>query len=179
MASTERKNVSYSRRVHSQRTMQFSDVHKKRDELYIYDNTVRKTRVLENPEIERRRSNQRDINRQNRRNREEAERMNPGRAFVWIVSACVIFLVASYFLSLSAQVNANRDRVAELKTQIIDLKSDNNEYEKRLDMSIDIDTIKNTAINELGMVYPVKSQIVNYEYEESDYVRQYAQVPEE
>ena len=42
---------------------------------------------------------------------------------------------------------------------------------------VDMEHVKNVAMDELGMVYAKKSQIVTYEVENSDYVRQYTEVP--
>lgn len=39
--------------------------------------------------------------------------------------------------------------------------------------------VKDVAMNELGMVYASKDQIVTYEENDSDYVRQYTDVPAE
>ena len=44
---------------------------------------------------------------------------------------------------------------------------------------VDMEHVKDVAMNELGMVQAKKSQIVTYEIEDSDYVRQYSDVPEE
>ena len=44
---------------------------------------------------------------------------------------------------------------------------------------VDMEHIKDIAMNEYGMTYAAGSQIVEYELQDSDYVRQYSDVPEE
>ena len=36
--------------------------------------------------------------------------------------------------------------------------------------------ISDTAVNELGMVYPNRSQVINYDSKESEYVKQYKDI---
>jgi hypothetical protein len=45
--------------------------------------------------------------------------------------------------------------------------------------SVDMDHVKDVAMNELGMGYTKKSQIITYEMEDNDYVRQYSEIPTE
>ena len=80
---------------------------------------------------------------------------------------------------MSAKVTSSQEAVAELNTKTIDLKADNDDYERRIERSVNIDEIRRIAMEELGMVYPSKDQIVNYDYEESDFVRQYSDVPQD
>ena len=51
-------------------------------------------------------------------------------------------------------------------------------YSKAI-VSVDLDKIRDIAINELGMVYANQDQIVTYEKQDKDYVRQYEEVPKE
>ena len=42
---------------------------------------------------------------------------------------------------------------------------------------IDMEHVKDVAMNELGMVYISKKQIITYNQQDSDYVRQYEKIP--
>lgn len=44
---------------------------------------------------------------------------------------------------------------------------------------VDLEEIRRIATEELGMTYAAKDQVVLYESEESDYVRQYEEIPDE
>ena len=45
--------------------------------------------------------------------------------------------------------------------------------------SVDLDYIKDVAINELGMVYAREDQVILYENTTRDYVRQNGEIPKE
>jgi len=152
---------------------------KKKKELYIYGNTVRELQVEKSPAIERQQEGQREYNQRRRSDREYAISMNKGYVMFLVIAAAVVFVSMGYFLMLSAEVSDNQSAVAEMKSGMIDLKADNDDYERRIERSVDIDEIRRIAIEELGMVYPSSDQVVNYEYEESDFVRQYSDVPKD
>ena len=50
--------------------------------------------------------------------------------------------------------------------------------ETRINTSIDLDNIYKIATEELGMVYANKDQVRMYNKTESEYVRQYEDIPE-
>ena len=57
-------------------------------------------------------------------------------------------------------------------------KADNDALETRINTSIDLDNIYKIATEELGMVYANKDQVRMYNKTESEYVRQYEDIPE-
>ena len=44
---------------------------------------------------------------------------------------------------------------------------------------MDLEKIRDIAVNELGMVYANEDQVVLYDNEGSDYVKQYADIPKD
>ena len=69
--------------------------------------------------------------------------------------------------------------ISNLESQIADLKAENDEAFKRINTAVDLDAIKNTAINELGMFYASEDQIIYYTVENDDYMNQYIEIPAE
>ena len=49
--------------------------------------------------------------------------------------------------------------------------------ETRINTSLDLDYVYRVATEELGMVYPNKNQVILYNKTESEYVRQYEDIP--
>ena len=49
---------------------------------------------------------------------------------------------------------------------------------KNIETSVDLEQIKQKAINDLGMKYPAADQVVTYSVQSSDYMNQYGSVPE-
>ena len=68
--------------------------------------------------------------------------------------------------------------LSSLFNSAITLKENNDVLESDINASIDYDAIYDTAVNELGMVYPEKKQVITYDSKESEYVKQYKDVPE-
>ncbi|GEM_PF-241215 len=73
----------------------------------------------------------------------------------------------------SLQKKISRDKIA-----YNDLKLANDEEYDRIMGSVNLEDIKKTAMDELGMDYPKKSQVVVIPGSGSDYVRQYKKIPD-
>ena len=109
-----------------------------------------------------------------RRNQERALSMN--RAFVAFLTACV---AASAFVSVSliqirSNVTQQMKEVAALESQI----NDNDARYKQITTSVDLNAIKDAAINRLGMKYASQDQIVYYSVDKNNYMDQYSDIPE-
>lgn len=89
----------------------------------------------------------------------------------------VIFTICFQYLNLQSSVKNNASEVSELQSQLTQLTSENDENELAINSSIDYNQIYNTAVNDLGMVYPDRSQVVKYDPGVSEYVKQYQNVP--
>lgn len=142
-------------------------------------NAVRKL----NPEVEyeeyleRRRQEeerrQRDIRRAkiHRQKRKKVASVYATMAIVF----CVCFFVG--YIYLQTQVTERTDNIAKLETQISTLKADNGAAEARINTAANLSNVRNTALNELGMVYANADQIVYYDMETKDHMNQYSKIP--
>lgn len=114
-----------------------------------------------------------------RRNRERALQMNLGYVTFLTVAAVITVWMCVNFLQLQANKTRLQKEVTALAAQLdADILENDSDY-NRIMTSVDMEHVKDVAMNELGMVRAKKSQIVTYEIEDSDYVRQYSDVPEE
>lgn len=93
-------------------------------------------------------------------------------------SDCVRCILPAHYIKLQSDVTARMKAIARLESQITDLKADNDEAYKRINTTIDLDGIRNTAINELGMFYATEDQIVYYSVDRNDYMNQYTEIPQ-
>ena len=99
---------------------------------------------------------------------------------LFLTAACGLTLwVCAGYLQLQADNTAKVKNIAALESQLSDLKTENDDEYNRVVTSVDLEEIRDIAINELGMVYAQEDQVVLYDSEGSDYVRQYADIPEE
>lgn len=131
---------------------------------YVNGNTVREldTPVRHNQrtrkEIEeaRRRKNRRNAA---RRNRQRAMEMS--RGYVVFLTACVVItaLTAVLFVQMQSQMTTRMKNVANLESQLADLRADNDARYKNLTTSTDLEHIKKVAMKKLGMKYPTEKQV--------------------
>ena len=112
-----------------------------------------------------------------RRNQERALRMS--RSYVvFLTMAVIVFGVfAGTYIKIQSDVTARMNQIASLESQIADLKADNDEAFKRISNSVDLDSVRNTAMNELGMFYAKESQIIYYSVGYDDYMNQFGEIP--
>ncbi len=140
---------------------------------------VRREREWED-ERERRRQIQRRKNRRNaaRRNRERALAMGKGQ--VAILSCCVVACaaMAATYITVQAQLTTYAGSITAMESVVSDLKADNDEMYKTLTTSIDLDYIKDVAMNEFGMHYADEDQVVWYSVDKSSFMDQYADIPD-
>lgn len=172
--------------------MKEEEVSNRRTVNYIEGNTVRKMEAVPqrrseqvHRELERkqekdrvREERQREARIAARRNQERALQMSPGYVVFLAVAMAAMVGVCGVYLKLQSDIANRMKTVAALESQVTSLKTDNDANLKRINTSIDLESIKNTAINELGMVYPSKDQIIYFHIDTSDYMNQYEDIPE-
>ena len=83
------------------------------------------------------------------------------------------------YLSLRDQITNKTNEIAEVKVQTEALKAQNDAVDYSINSGKDTNYIIQVATNELGMVQANKNQIRLYESSESQYMKQYKNIPEE
>ncbi|MBQ8518434.1 MAG: hypothetical protein IJ455_02365 [Agathobacter sp.] len=113
-----------------------------------------------------------------RRNRERALHMS--RGYVAFLSLCVavVAFAAVAMVQMQSQVTQRMEHIAALESQITDLKADNDARYKEIITSVDLDYIKDVAMNQLGMQYATEDQIIYYSVENDNFMDQYSDIPE-
>lgn len=113
-----------------------------------------------------------------RRNRERALHMS--RGYVAFLSLCVavVAFAAVGLVQTQSQVTQRMEHIAALESQITDLKADNDARYKEIITSVDLDYIKDVAMNQLGMKYATEDQIVYFSVENNNFMDQYSDIPE-
>ena len=126
-------------------------------------------------EEERRRKNRRNAA---RRNRERAMYMSPARVMFLSVCVGISAFAAVSLIQIQSQITQRMKHIASLESQLTDLKADNDAKYKEIVTSVDLDYIKEVAINELGMTYAKEDQIVYFSVENNNFMDQYSDIPE-
>ena len=95
------------------------------------------------------------------------------------VSAIVvtIFIMCVQYLNIQSAVQGNQNTVTQLQTKLNEITNENDEREVEINTNIDYELIYDTAINELGMIYPDRNQVITYDSVISEYVKQYKDIP--
>ncbi|MDY3248852.1 MAG: hypothetical protein SOX32_00725 [Candidatus Choladocola sp.] len=114
-----------------------------------------------------------------RKNRERALQMNLGYVVFLTAAAVITVFMCVNFLQLQAKGTKLQKEVTALETQLDAAILENNSDYNSIMTGIDMEHVKDVAMNELGMVYAKKSQIITYEMQDDDYVRQYSEIPAE
>ncbi len=145
-----------------------------RNHLYVYGNTARKLDVRE----EIRRKPARAHNDNVRKNRAKAMYMNPAYVLFLAAALAVSAFILIGYIRLQSDITNSINHIAALESELNDLKLSNDEEYSRIESSVNLEEIKRIAIEELGMTYAAQGQVVEYDAEGSDYVRQVADIPQ-
>ena len=145
---------------------------------YIAGSTVRAAKPME-----RQIPQQRDIQRQLamtravRRNQEKALYMDlPYVLMLTLAAICALSICVSY-LHIQSTIASRIHNIEGLEQRLEQLKSQNDALQTAINTDIDLDYVYKVATEELGMVYANRNQVLLYDKTESEYVRQYEDIP--
>lgn len=151
---------------------------------YVNGNTVRELespvrrdgRTKEELEEIRRRKRRRNAA---RRNRQRAMEMS--RGYVIFLTACVfvVAVMAVMFVNMQSNLTTRMKNIENLQSKTVDLRADNDARYKNAVTSLDLNEVKDIAMNKLGMSYPKKNQVIYYTVDNSNFMDQYRDIPKE
>jgi len=147
----------------------------KRQNIYVEGNTVRREAVPR-PRREQE-TRQPEITRRVRRNREKIQVIGVPYLIILAFATVMVLGACVNYLQVQSSITAHRNNIKKLETSVMTMKADNNAVEGQIDTYVDLDYIRNVAMNEMGMVYPSDDQVIYYDKTESGYVRQYEDIP--
>jgi cell division protein FtsL len=110
--------------------------------------------------------------------RERSLSMNLRYVLFLTVAAVAVVTICVYFLKLQATSTQLQKKTVSLQTTLKDLKIENDIVYNEIISGIDLEYVREKAIEELGMSYPAQSQITYYDAASSDYVKQYEEIPD-
>ena len=145
---------------------------------YVNGTAVRKLQVVENPKRDQERRRQRRPQVYRTPRREKVNYLSVGYTLFLTAASILALWVCAGYLQLQADNTAKMKNIAALEAQLSEMKAENDDEYNRVTSSVDLEEVRDIAINELGMVYPQKEQIEYFEVEEDDYMNQYENIPE-
>lgn len=113
-----------------------------------------------------------------RRRQERALYMDLPYVVVLTIAAICALAICVNYLHMQSSMTKQMDDIKSMEQKVETLRADNDALETRINTSVDLDYIYKVATEELGMVYANKNQVVLYDKTESEYIRQYEDIPE-
>lgn len=148
---------------------------------YVDGNTVR--RLEGEPEERRRKKIEKEKEEKRKqqsnaakRNQERAMHINFGYVLFCTLAVLLIAGVCVTYIRLNSDITSRTKSISKLEGQIADLRAENDAALKRIDLSTDLDAVKEKAL-EYGMKYAKEGQIIYYTIEDSDFMEQYSDIP--
>lgn len=135
--------------------------------MYVYGSAAPKydiPRQLEEPQ-------RKVLSNEARKNRERAKYMSLGYVVFLIAALMVAGVVLIGYIRLQADITTLSGEITRQEKLINSLRVENEEALARIEMAVDLELIKQVAIQELGMTYPEEGQIITYENVGYDYMR--------
>ncbi len=95
-----------------------------------------------------------------------------------LVAAVAVSVFVGYrYLCLKSSLDMHMDSIKTMESQLDTLRTENDALEKSIDTSVDLNEVYNIATTKLGMVRVDQSNIIQYDKTESEYVKQYEDIP--
>lgn len=141
---------------------------------YIQGNTARKLQVVPK-EYER---PVRKLSHTTRKNRERALHMNIGYVLFLVTAMVAAGVILTGYLTLQSDITNSIKNISKLESELNSMKLDNDETYSRITSNVNLEEVRRIAIQELGMQYAQEGQIVTFNGEDSDYVRQTGEIPD-
>ncbi|MBR2562600.1 MAG: hypothetical protein IKE31_10715 [Eubacterium sp.] len=113
---------------------------------------------------------------QQKRNKALAHSMGAGYMLMLTVVCVLTLCFCIHYLQLRSQSINQSETIAEMESSLNRLRADNDAFENELHASLNLEEIKDTALNKLGLHYATESQIRYYNADNESYVRQYKAV---
>lgn len=113
-----------------------------------------------------------------RRHRRNARFMNRAYVVAMTLAVVVALFVCVNYVRLQKSISLYSAEIAAMQLELADLREANNTKYNTLVDSVNVDEIREKAVNELGMVYASTEQVIFYEEPTTDYVTQYEDIPE-
>ena len=147
-------------------------------QFYVYGNAVRQAEPLPKRVPEAQPEQRRQMSRQVAKNRHRAKSISPAYAVFLAAAAVCAVLVCMVYLSLQSEVVSRSEKVASMQEQLADLTEANDTAYNAAADSVNLVTVRDRAMNELGMVPEAEGSVVEYDRPSGEYVKHYSDTAE-
>ena len=145
---------------------------------YVYGNTARKIEPVRREKRQEEPEERRRVSERTRQNQEKALSLSTLFVmFLAVVSVAAVYVCFQY-LQIQTSINNRVDNIQTMTSEISELKSNNRALQTHIETFYDLNYIYTVATQEYGMEYANPDQVIQYERSESEYVRQYDDIPD-
>lgn len=111
------------------------------------------------------------------RSRAKEPSMGFGYVFVLAVAGMICLFLCINYLELRSDFVIHQNTVNSLEAQLSQQRESNDEIQQQVDSAMDLTRIYRIATTQLGMVYPLDGQVLEYNSTDKEYVTQDSAVP--
>ena len=140
---------------------------------YIHGNVVRKEQV----QAPVRAPQQREVSQQVKKNRSNALHMSRGYVAFLAIAAIMVLSACVGYLQLQSEITSRSKHITSMQHELADMKEANTTKYNAIMNTMNLEQIRDKAMNEFGMVYADENQIVKYQSPTGKSVMQYATIP--
>ena len=148
--------------------------------MYVYGNAA--PAPSREPERKKKQSRQGNelIRRRKYKRLQQRRALRANKRYVTALAFAGVFvlLMCMNYIQLQSMITSRTRNISAMQEELADLKEENNTRYNTIVDSVDLDEIKERAINDLGMVYATEDQVIEYAGTNSDYIKQYEAIPE-
>ena len=141
---------------------------------YVYGNTVRREAQPVSPSPVR---EKKEVTQRVQKNRNKVLHMNKGYVVFLAVAAFVALFACVQYLQLQSEVTNRSKNITAMQQELADAKEANTTKYNAIVNSMNLEEIRDKAMNELGMVYATPGQIIEYRNPANNLITQYASIP--
>lgn len=148
-------------------------------EYIVEGNTVKKVEIPIPEKKEKKQKDESEIAKNKRnvmRNRERASAMDLPYLVMLSIALIISFALCANYIAIQSHLTSVIKTTQKNESKLEALKNNNDALEGELE-KVDLDHIYEVATKKLGMIYAKKSQVITYEKTESEYVRQFEDIP--
>ena len=114
-----------------------------------------------------------------KQNRKKAMGINKAYVVFLSVAAILMLVVCVQYVQLRAELTNRSKNITALQEELANLNEANTTKYNAVMDSVNLEEVREKAMDDLGMVYANENQVVEYDNPDGDYIKQYEQIPDE
>lgn len=148
-------------------------------QMYVYGNVAPKPAYEPKRRVERPQQPKKKVSRQVKQNRKQAMGINKAYVVFLAVAAVLMLMVCVNYVQLRSELMNRSKNITALQEELVALNEENTTKYNSIMDSVNLEEIRDKAMNELGMVHATENDVIEYDNPTDGYIKQYEQIPEE